>query len=55
MYPELLDHIKRYIQLTPQEEQLLCESLEFKKVKKREFLLESGKICRGNYFCGKRL
>lgn len=50
MYPELLNHIKRYVQLTPQEEQLLCESLELKKVKKKELLLEPGKLCKGNYF-----
>lgn len=50
MYPELLNHIKKYIQLTPQEQQLLCESLELKKLTKKEFLLEPGKICYGNYF-----
>jgi CRP-like cAMP-binding protein len=50
MYPELLSHIKRYVQLTTDEEQLLCSKIELKKVKKKEFLLEPGKICQGNYF-----
>lgn len=50
MYPQLLNHIKRYVQLTQQEEQLLCEKLELKKVKRREFLLEPGHHCQGNYF-----
>jgi signal-transduction protein with cAMP-binding, CBS, and nucleotidyltransferase domain len=50
MYPELLAHIKRYVQLTPAEEQLLCEKLEPQKLKKKEFLLEAGKHCHGNYF-----
>ncbi len=50
MYPQLLKHIKRYVQLTPDEETLLCEKLEFKKFKRREFLLEPGKLCQGNYF-----
>jgi CRP-like cAMP-binding protein len=50
MYPELFAHIKRYVQLTPAEEQLLCEKLEPKKLKKKEFLLEAGKHCHGNYF-----
>jgi len=50
MYPELLNHIKKYVQLTESEEQLLCERLVFKKVKKKKFLLEPGKLCPGNYF-----
>ena len=50
MYPELLNHIHRYVQLTLEEEQLLCEKIECLNVKKKEFLLEPGKLCRGNYF-----
>jgi CRP/FNR family transcriptional regulator len=50
MYPELLSHIKRFVQLTPGDEQLLCEKLEPKTLKKKEFLLEAGKHCLGNYF-----
>ncbi|SHM04099.1 Crp/Fnr family transcriptional regulator [Mucilaginibacter sp. OK098] len=50
MYPELLAHIKRYVQLTAAEEQLLCEKLEPKTLKKKAFLLEAGKHCHGNYF-----
>ena len=50
MYPQLLNHIKRYVQLTPHEEQLLCEKLELKTFKKKAYLLEAGKICPGNFF-----
>jgi CRP-like cAMP-binding protein len=50
MYPEILAHIKRYVQLQPHEEQLVCDMLELKKYKKKEFLLEPGKLCPGNYF-----
>lgn len=50
MYPEILAHIKRYVQLQPREEQLVCNMLELKKYKKKEFLLEPGKLCPGNYF-----
>ncbi|ASU34677.1 Crp/Fnr family transcriptional regulator [Mucilaginibacter xinganensis] len=50
MYPELLNHIKRYTSLSPAEEQLLCEKLEPLQLKKKDFLLEQGKHCRGNYF-----
>ena len=55
MYPELLNHIKRYVQLTADEEQLLCEKLIFKKIRKKELLLEPGKLCQGNYFVLKGL
>lgn len=50
MYQELLDHIKKYVQLSPRQQQQFCEKLELKKLKKREFLLEPGKLCKGNYF-----
>ncbi len=50
LYPQLLNHIKKYVLLSPQEEQLLCEKLEFKTFKKKTVLLEPGEHCRGNYF-----
>ena len=50
MYPELLKHIKNYVPLSEREEQFLCDKLELKKIKKKEFLLEPGKLCQGNYF-----
>jgi len=50
MYAELLAHIKKFVSLTPAEEALLCENIDVKKLKKKEFLLEAGKRCLGNYF-----
>jgi len=50
MYPQLLSHIKRYVTLTAEEEQLLCQNIELKKFKKKELLLEPGQMCPGNYF-----
>ncbi len=50
MYPHILAHIKRYVQLDAQEEQLLCDKLELVKLRKKQFLLEPGKLCKGNYF-----
>lgn len=50
MYPQLLEHIKRYVSLSPDEQTLLCNTLELKKLKKKEYLLEAGKPCHGNYF-----
>jgi CRP-like cAMP-binding protein len=53
MYPEILTHIKRYVQLNAQEEELLCSKLELKKFKKKQYVLEAGKLCPGNYFITK--
>jgi len=50
MYSQLLTHIKSYVQLETHEEQLLCDNLELIKLKKKQFLLEPGKHCKGNYF-----
>jgi CRP-like cAMP-binding protein len=50
MHSALLAHIKRYVNLTTAEEQLLCDSVELKKYKKKEFLLKAGKYCTDNYF-----
>lgn len=53
MYQDLLDHIKKYVQLSPAQQQQFCEKLEFKKLKRRAYLLEPGKLCKGNYFITK--
>ena len=50
MYPQLLAHIRRYVTLTPQEEELICQKVELLTLKKKTFLLEPGKHCKGNYF-----
>ena len=50
MYPELLKHIERYVSLSAQDAELLCEYIRPLSLKKKGFLLEPGKICSGNYF-----
>jgi CRP-like cAMP-binding protein len=50
VYTELLNHIKTYVQLQPQHEEVICSHMQPKTFKKKEFLLEPGKICQGNYF-----
>ena len=50
MYTQILNHIKRYVQLTADEEQLLCDNLQVVHLKKKQYLLEPGKHCQGNYF-----
>ena len=50
MHDELLAHIKKYVQLNKQDEELLYSKFEVKKLKKKEYLLQAGKVCPGNYF-----
>ncbi|MCJ8210043.1 Crp/Fnr family transcriptional regulator [Mucilaginibacter sp. RS28] len=50
MYPQLISHIGKYVQLTHDEEQLLCEYVELRQYKKKAYLLEAGKHCPGNFF-----
>ncbi|MEO6150768.1 MAG: cyclic nucleotide-binding domain-containing protein [Mucilaginibacter sp.] len=50
MYPELLKHIKTYISITSDDEQLITDSFALVKLKKKELLLEPGKICKGHCF-----
>ena len=50
MYPQLLTHIGKYVNLTQQEEELICQKVELLTLKKKTFLLEPGKLCKGNYF-----
>ncbi|QHS57749.1 Crp/Fnr family transcriptional regulator [Mucilaginibacter sp. 14171R-50] len=50
MYPQLLAHVKRQVQLTPAEEHLLCETMELLKFNKKQIILEPGRHCKGEYF-----
>jgi len=50
MYPELLDHIGKYVTLSQQEQTVVCQHLELKQVKKKQHLLQAGQVCQGNYF-----
>jgi CRP/FNR family transcriptional regulator len=46
----LISHIKKYVDLTEVEEQLICSAVTIKTVKKKTFLLEPEHICRELYF-----
>jgi CRP/FNR family transcriptional regulator len=50
MYPELISHIKKFISLSRDEELLLNDHFVSISIKKKQFLLEPGKTCKGNYF-----
>jgi CRP/FNR family transcriptional regulator len=46
----LLDHIQRFVTLLPAEEKILLTSGQYKKVKRKEHLLNEGQVCTNNYF-----
>ncbi|QXV65116.1 Crp/Fnr family transcriptional regulator [Mucilaginibacter sp. 21P] len=50
VYPQLIAHINRHVSLTPDEEVLLCDSMQLLSVKKKHIILEPGKQCKGEYF-----
>ncbi|MCW3466023.1 Crp/Fnr family transcriptional regulator [Chitinophaga nivalis] len=50
MYTLLLHHVARYITLEEPAQQLFCDALEVKKLRKHQYLLQEGDICRRDYF-----
>ena len=50
MYDLILKNISRFITLTPEEEQYFISLLKVKKLRKKQYLLQEGEICRNEYF-----
>ncbi len=50
IYHQIIDHINRYVNLTPEEEVVVCSALQLINVKKKALITEPGKICKGEYF-----
>jgi CRP/FNR family transcriptional regulator len=55
MHTALLDHIRKYVTITDDEADLICTKLKASTLKKKDFLLKPGKVCRANYFVSKGL
>jgi len=53
MYDLLLKNVARFITLTPEEEQYFISLLKVKKLRKKQYLLQEGDICRHEYFVNK--
>jgi len=45
-----LDHISRYIQLTPNEQSIFLSKVKFRKYLKGQFVVQNGDICRNENF-----
>ncbi len=50
MYDLILNNISRFIELTMEESQYFTSLLTLKKLRKRQFLIKEGEICRYQYF-----
>ncbi|MCC8426833.1 Crp/Fnr family transcriptional regulator [Mucilaginibacter sp. UR6-11] len=55
MHLALLDHMRKYVTITDEEATLICTKLKASTLKKKDFLLQPGKVCRANYFVSKGL
>lgn len=53
MYPNLINHIKRYVELSEPEIQILYKYIKPVSLKKKEYLLKEGQVCRSLYFVEK--
>lgn len=53
MYEMILKNISRFVQLTSQEEECVTSVLHSKKVRKRQFVLHEGEVCRYQFFVNK--
>lgn len=49
-YPNLIGHIQQYVTLSTTEIELLLTFLQPAALKKKDFLLKEGQVCKGNYF-----
>jgi len=52
-YPEFIAHIRRYVELSDQDVAILEMYVHPVELKRREYLLKEGEVCRYNYFVEK--
>lgn len=50
MYPNFIQHIRRYVSLTDEETTLLLQHTKPLTPRKKEYLLQQDQVCRYNYF-----
>lgn len=50
MYTRLLHHVARYIPLDDAAAQIFCNALELKQLRKHQYLLQEGDICKRDHF-----
>lgn len=50
MFANLLQHISKYVTLTPDEQLLLAEYFKYEEIGKKHYLLSEGEKCTAQYF-----
>lgn len=55
MSDQLITHIRKFVQLTDEEVELITSKVTLVKLKKKAFVLTPGKLCKANYFVAKGL
>ena len=50
MYPNFINHIRKYVELDDDSVELLLQYITPQKLKRKEFLLKEGQICHSLYF-----
>ena len=55
MSDQLISHIRKFVQLTDEEAELISSKVTLVKLKKKAFVLTPGKLCKANYFVAKGL
>ncbi|WP_109851169.1 Crp/Fnr family transcriptional regulator [Aquimarina sp. AU58] len=50
MITTLVAYVRNYIDISDEEIELFCRYLKVRKFKKKEYVLEEGKVCKARYF-----
>ena len=50
MHISLISHIQKFVTLTPQDELAIAQAFKPLTIKKKDFLLKEGQVCKVNYF-----
>ena len=53
IYPNFIEHLKKYVSISEEELEVLSSLVKLISVKKKEYLLQEGQICKANYFVEK--
>ena len=53
MYSNLFKHIQRFVELSESEVMILTTTLQSHNLKKKEYILKEGQVCKGMYFVEK--
>jgi CRP/FNR family transcriptional regulator len=55
MYANFISHLRKYVDLSAEEEMLLLSNIKALQLHKKDFLNKEGEICKANYFVEKGL